>query len=87
MIRSIILWLRRKFAKDDGQECQCGHMRCMHEKGKHHCHEVKQDSQELGKACRCQKFIKDNGGGRGKRNEDPMTPSPEYLERLYGVKK
>lgn len=80
MIRRFLKWFYGLFWEVPDQTCQCGHLRCMHHRGKHECFEYKDDSAELGKFCRCRKFIPKRGGdgGTGKFH----SPTPRDLERL-----
>jgi hypothetical protein len=64
-------------------KCECGHLRCSHIGGKGKCTLAWPPSEKWlnGSICSCQVFIpkKDNDN----REEEPETPSPEELERLY----
>lgn len=68
-------------------ECECGHIRCAHEKGRGRC-VVYFDGEYLGKPqrmkCGCQIFILDDRDDDDDDPEDAPTPSPEELERMVG---
>lgn len=62
--------------------CECTHLRCSHIEGRGRCSLVFEPSEKFprGSFCSCQVFIprKDNYG-----ENEPETPSPEELEKLY----
>jgi hypothetical protein len=63
--------------------CECGHIRCLHVGGKGKCAKSypPSDKWPTGAICACQMFIKNNDDDDGE--DEPETPSPEELERLY----
>jgi hypothetical protein len=79
LIRWILACFRGKKKEVEYIDCQCGHLQCMHQKGKGACYETTSELGEAFRSCRCQKFIRRNGG-RGK--DGFPTPSPQDLERM-----
>jgi hypothetical protein len=62
--------------------CECKHERSCHELGKGECHAEYPPDEEWphGARCACQIFILDRDDDD---KDEPKTPSPEELERLY----
>lgn len=64
-------------------DCECGHSRCYHKKGKGECMAGFPPDAETPywTDCGCQVFILDDDDDGGE--DEPETPSPEELEKLY----
>lgn len=62
--------------------CECTHERCAHVGGKGRCAAAFPADAEWpkGAVCACQMFIRDDDNNG---ENDPETPSPKELERLY----
>lgn len=65
--------------------CECGHLRCCHINGIGRCTLAWPANEKWpsGSHCACTVYIFDPGEDDDKGDEDPETPSPEQLERLY----
>jgi hypothetical protein len=88
MLRRLLRWLRRTFWEIPQVWCQCGHLQCMHTSGRGSCYDYQPENLELGKYCRCQKFIprRDDDGGSGKHGIDkPKAPDLLELEKMFNA--
>ena len=75
-------WFNRKDERLIPGDCECGHERCSHVKGKGRCMAQYPPDSECKEwsECACQLYIREDEGED--ENESP-TPSPEQLEESF----
>lgn len=85
MKKLIRKWLGMEPVPESGLrpgDCECGHSRCVHERGIGRCGvQYHPDGEcDAWTICACQIYIRDNDSDDG---DDDPTPTPAELERMY----